>query len=373
MEPIVIESKDCGSFACFYKQDEVNETTLKFNNIKSITAYTDQGDVLLKSANFNKTFVGAIKAAAGVGVRVEGIAAAAPATTMPEAVQAFINVKNVYGNGLASFTTYAPCVLEANNVYVIYITFKTPIQFNYNRKGLEQQNTILASGAVLSMHQSCAINLADMQQLTWDTFSMYMKNIKNSLDIMHENGKFHGDIKLRNMVQCEGTAKLIDFPGKTEAKNMTYRITESGIQPNNFTKTYNFKSRNGNVAMEGALYDRICFNLIVANFVVVNKLGTDEYAELAYKDATQFINTYENVHTDYSFGDVVEKGLEFIRMNKFMLAGATPRRTASRIHIANRERVIYKGARGVQYVRIKGTFVSVRSLRAQARVGKKGL
>ena len=359
-----LKSNDCGSFACFYKPNELGEVL--FSNVKAITAFTLQDDVPIPVSGFNAALRSALALAPGIGVRIEGIAASEPHI---EALQAFANAKAVYDARLPFYTTYAPCPLAGEDVFVILLSFRTPVQLTYNRKGLHETPAVLSARAVvLSMHQSCAVNLADIG-LTPDMFGAFMAQIKESLDIVHDQGKYHGDVKLRNMVTCSDRAKLIDFPGKTQAKNDWYRITEAGIQPTDFTKTYRLRVPDGaaDIPMEAALYDRVCFNLIVANFVETNDLSSAFYAALAYKDATEFIKAHAGVTTLYSFGEVVEHGLAYIRRTYFF-GGAMPRRTAARIDIASRQRVVWKGARGVQYVKMKGAFVAVAALRAASRV-----
>ena len=217
----------------------------------------------------------------------------------------FDTMKSPY---IKDYTTYSKL---PNGIYYIVIHLETRIKNKFREK-------IFGNDIVITFHTDCSNSgynylyktsaiIYNQQSIhkntenTEHTITTITKNfgyIKKSIDILHANKLWHGDIKLQNTVICDDKMKLIDFPNYSE--NYIQIFDEDIDICKQFWGTFlhilggiTFVFNCDTIMVKPQTYDHICFNLMLAHELVIRKLFqnikfddmTKIYSELSYDDA----------------------------------------------------------------------------------------
>lgn len=301
---MVVPSKVCGGYACFYAPGKTNE-------IKNDIAKLPIKDVLLYTKDTTPVLADKLDMSSlnanNIGFRLEALY-----ETPEQFSDTFQLVKDAYKEDIETYTTYRSARVNNMDVYCIVIKLKH-VCYVAMRTNPETGKLIpeKADTIVLTPQYYCTQDLFDRFISTGFSLQDYiqsMQQIKTSIDILHQTPNyFHGDIKYENMVFCGASVKLIDFP--TDIHREPFPLTRLHDH-NVFVHTWVFDSlRSPNAILTGQLYDRICFNMLIA-MIVAPKQDVTTYQQLHYPDATQFIKQYQLSEANK---EITQTAMEFIQ------------------------------------------------------------
>lgn len=333
-----IDSRLCGTYACFYNTSKLQglEKILR-NLIPQVKKLSIVYDTTTKQLSTPKAYLEMllpIMTKSKLGVRIEALDLSnvgKDTSQSIEAIDTFKNIKRVFKTHaiITKHTTYAPLVIEKKRVYMLILHLKAPTKYVYD------DVEMFTDTIILSFQESCQVELL---QLVADKafkpmlFKTYMLQIKETLNLMHtsaKNSQFHGDLKWENMVYCKENkrAKLIDFPTRLPSKRFditgSYHFVHSWkFTPQRDSSLYslfgwtNQQTEEGaSNTINGALYDRICYNMLIAAYCVYASQPFTLYKACHFNAATKYIIKNRLTVDD---NRIYAKGLKLIQTNKHL-------------------------------------------------------
>lgn len=243
------------------------------------------------------------------GIRVEATrfdAIKEPGLTALEPVDAFTTAQKAYLDDVGKHTTYVPVHLSASiSAYVIVCVFDgsfTAQVLKYSKRKVAKLRSN-CNCLIFTMQQAC--DSIEPVNLNARKVGALFESFANSLGLLHLRVGYHGDLKWQNIVDCGGVCKIIDFPAYTVARNAKrIRFTKNGsmrIADNNnkslsMNYTYAFTTRkNMDLELDSQMYDKLCYNVMLANAVSLLK-NEDQvrlYRTYHFADATTFVQKNE--------------------------------------------------------------------------------